>query len=397
MNFSLKQFNRCDYYVLIWCLYQMQGLLYPQGIIGQALQALLIIWALVEAKEYFLPNRRNPVLLKATSILMFMFCMYGAVLMLDNQTGRESPHTYLQAYLVTFLPVFLFYRYLKEGYLTEERLRNYIWIFLSVAIWTYYKYERETIAKLRQLGSSREEITNNAGYEFLSLIPITFFFYKKTILQYSLLCIALLFIVMAMKRGPILIGVLCFIWTLIINIKAAGNRKQRYATILLGIVIVLLAITYVIYQLNNSDYFNQRIESTKDGNMSRRDILYLGAIDLIINDTSIFHLFLGRGAWATYKLLGNFAHQDWLEIGVCNGFVGLSIFFYFCSTFLYTVIKCNGIKSKQIYTSFLMSYLIFIFKTIFSMSMSYMPYYQSMLIAFCIYYCDKKKCIKENT
>lgn len=320
---------------------------------------------------------------------MFMFCIYGAALMLDNQTGRDGSYTYLQSYLASFLPVFLFYKYLKEGYLNENRLKSYILLFLIVAIWGYFKYERETIARLRQAGSSREEITNNAGYEFLALIPITFFYYKKPIFQYSLLCVCLLFIVMAMKRGPILIGVFCFVWALILNVKAAENRKQRYATILFGLIIILIGIAYVVYQLNNSEYFNHRLESTKEGNMSRRDILYIGAIDLIFNDSSIIHLLIGRGAWATFRYLGNAAHQDWLEIGVCNGFVGILIFVNFCITFLFTIIKLNTILPKQIYSSLLMVFFIFIFKTMFSMSLSYMPYYQSVLISFCLYYKEK--------
>lgn len=389
MNISLRQLNRCDCYVIIWCLYQMQGLLYPQGIIGQALQALLIVWALVEAKEYFLPNRQNPPLLKATSILLFLYCIYGIHLLVFNLYGFASPHVYLQTFLASFLPFFLFYRYLKIGYLSEYRLRAYVFLFLAVVIWHYFKTEQEMLLVVRKNGGNFEEVTNNTGYEFLVLIPITFFFYRKPLLQYSLLCFFLLMIIMAMKRDPILIGVFCFAWALYLNIKAAQSKKHRYLSIILGLFVIVVGIAYIYYQMSNSDYMARRIEDTKEGNMSHRDVLYLGAIDLIFNDTSIVHLLIGRGAYATYSLLGNFAHQDWLETAVNNGFIGVVIVIYFCAVFCFVSFKEKESLPKQIHAAFQMMFFIFFLKTMFSMSLADMPCFQSMLISFCIYYKDE--------
>lgn len=393
MNFSLKQLNRCDYYVLIWWLYQMQGFLYPEGPIGQVLQAILIVWAGIEAKDYLLPNKRNPSLLKATFLLLFMYCIYGIPLAIFNPIGISRPHVYLQEFITSFLPIFLFYKYLNDGVLTEKRLKRYICLFLVVAVWHYFKYEQESIAKLRLRGSKRDEITNNTGYEFLALIPITFFFYRKPLLQYSLLCLNLLFIVMAMKRGPILIGAICFIWVLIMNVKAAENKKYRYATIFLGFMIILAGLSYITYQMENSDYMSRRIEETKEGNTSGRDHLYSDVLEKIVDDTSVSHLLIGRGAWSTISFLGKPAHQDWLETAVNNGLVGIVILINFCFNFFLTVVKKNETIPKPIHTAYVMMFFIFVFKTMFSMSLGDMPCFQSMLISFCIYNKENHECI----
>lgn len=386
MNISLKSLNRCDYYLVIWALYNVQGLLYPEGIVGQIFQGVLIVWAIIESKDYLLPNKNNPPLLKAISVLLFMYCVYGVPLLLFNPINHRMPHVYLQLFLCSFLPVFVFYKYLKDGILTPNKIRYYIWVFLLVAIWHYFKCHQEMIEKLRKRGSSLEEITNNAGYEFLALIPITFFFYKKPLFQYSILCLILLFIVMAMKRGPILIGVFCFVWVLYMNIKASENIRQRYATILLGFIIVVASACYITYQISNSDYMVQRIEETKKGNSSGRDHLYSKSIEALVDDNSISNLIIGRGAWATTPLLGKGAHQDWLETAINNGLLGICILLYFCITFLYSVMKKKESLPPQIHTAFQMSFFIFISKTMFSMSLADIPCFQSMLISFCIYY-----------
>lgn len=374
----------------------MQGLLYPEGPIGQALQAILIVWSGYEGKDYLLPNRNNPPLLKAASILLLMYCVYGIPLILFNPYGVSRPHYYLQSYLASFMTVILFYRYLKEGYLTEDRLKKYIWIFLVVVIWHYFKCHQEMIAKLRRRGSGAEEVTNNAGYEFLGLLPMTFFFYKKPIFQYSLLCLIMLFIVMAMKRGPILIGAVCFVWTLIVNIKAAENKKHRYMTLLLGFSVVLMGFAYVSYQLSNSDYMNKRIEETQKGESSGRDHLYSNAIDLLVNDNSYSNLLIGHGADSTVGLLGKRAHQDWLETAINNGLCGVCVLLYLCVCFAFTVLKKKGNVPKQIHTAFQVLYFIFISKTMFSMSLADMPCFQSMFISFCVFYCSTNNHVISN-
>lgn len=394
MNLNLKQLNRCDYYVLIWCLYQMQGFLYPEGPIGQALQALLIVWAGFEGKDYLLPNRRNPPLLKAMSILLFMYCCYGIPLILFNPGNITAPHVYLQEFLNSFLPVYLFYKYLKEGYLTEDKLGVYIWFFLVVTIWHYFKDYNGRVAAAAARGRVLKETTNNIGYEFLALMPMSFFFYKRPIIQFSLLCTILLFVVMGMKRGAIGIGLICFIWALYINIKTSESRKQRYIAILGGLLIVLLGIGYTSYQLANSEFMAKRIEDTKNGNSSDRDVIYTKAIDLVVDDTSIQNLLIGHGARGTLRVMGKLAHQDWLETAVNNGFLGICILLYFCFVFLQTVKSKSGHIPKQIQVAFLVLYFIFISRSMFSMSLGSIPCFLSMIMSFCIYYKENGRSIE---
>lgn len=363
----------------------MQGFLYPEGAIGQALQAVMLVWGFYESKDYLLPNRCNPPLLKATSILLLMFCLYGIPLILFNPGGLSRPHYYLQSLLASFLPLFMFYKYIRDGYLTEKRFRQYIILFLIVSLWKFEKCRREMITQLAQKGLDSDEITNNAGYIFLTLMPVTFFFYKKPLLQYVLLLFILSFILLSMKRGVILISAFCLVYILYMNIKTSENKKHKYISVFMGVMVILVGTFYISYQLSSSDYFRQRIEETKHGKSSGRDKLYSHALDLVINDNSIEHLLIGRGAQSTRIELGKEAHQDWLETAMNNGLFGVSILTYFCIVFLKTVLKKNNAIPKPINSAFIILYFIFIAKSMFSMSLQDMPCFQTMMISFCVF------------
>lgn len=389
MNKLFKAFqnlNRCDLYVFFWCIYQMQEILYEPGPINQGIQVMIMGWAFYEAGVYMLPQRKLPIMLKATSSLMFMYFIYGSVFIIFGSDFYDAPSTYLKSFFNSFLPLFLFYKYSENGYLDEKRIRIYFIIFLCVVIPQYFHEQDKLLAALRKRGSNRTEDTNNTGYYFVSLLPALFFWYKNRIIQYVTLCIILLFVLMGMKRGAIAIAGLCTVWFLWNSIKNATNKKHKYQTIAFGLTMAVIAVGAVSYQLANSDYFQQRVKETQEGNSSHRDVLYSRVIDAVINDDSIIHLLIGRGAYSTIKVSTNFAHQDWLETACNNGFVGLTILtFYFC-VFYKTARDAQNVIKPEYKMCMMMLFFISFAKTWFSMSLENLPIYVTMPTAYLTYH-----------
>lgn len=378
--------NRCDWYVFFWCLYQMQDILYPQGVINQGIQVLIMGWAVYEAGIYMLPQRELPMMLKATSLLLFMYLVYGSIFIIFGSEFYSTPSNYLKSFVNSFLPLFLFYKYAKEGYLVEKRIRMYFLIFLCMIIPQFFHAEDLAIQALRKKGSSRSEITNNTGYFFVSLLPMLFFWYKNRIVQYIGLCIIMLFILMGMKRGAILIASACAVWFLIDCIKNTTSKKHRYQTVFFGIIISIVAVVAVSYQLTNSEYFQNRVEQTKEGNTSRRDILYSKISDAVVNDESVIHLFFGRGAFATLQIGGNFAHQDWLETTCNNGLSGIVILSVYFIAFYKTGRDAQKTVAPQYKTCLIMLFFASISKSMFSMSLQNIPIYMTMPMAYFTYH-----------
>ena len=375
-----KRINHCDIYVGLWVIYMLQGVIYSPGIINQFLQLVMLLWGLTAFFKYInQSSMRRSSILKATFILIIMYALYGCIHIMFGKRMISSNYVYLQSSLNSLIPIFLFYYFTYKGYLTSNRIRIYLPIFILTCILLYYKKEASIL-----LESNNEEITNNIGYMFTSLIPLLFFYSKKPIFQYVLLGIILLFIFMGMKRGAILLGVVSSVLLLYVILKES-SRCLKLLTILLSVSIIIGFFYYIDYLMTNSAYFVLRVEQTLEGNSSGRDILYGKLWDTLFQESNIFVILFGRGADSTIKIVGNYAHQDWLETFCNNGLLGVFILFLFFYSFGKSVLKSKRHFPTMMYYSFLILFVITFSKSLISMSIQNLDLYQSLLIGYFAY------------
>lgn len=375
-----RKINQCDIYVGLWCLYMLQNVLYPAGIINQLIQLIMLVWSMTALFKHLFQSIERPSILKATFILIAMYVIYGTIhIMFDDPIMAQGHHVYLQTALNSLAPIFLFYYFTKNGLLTSDRIRIYLPILIITCILLYYKNESSTL-----LATNKEETTNNAGYFFIPLIPFLFFYSQKTVLQYLFIVIIMVYVFMGMKRGAILIGVVASIMFLYANIKNS-SRWMKFLTILLSVVIVYAIGKYIVYMMDNSDYFMARIEQTLEGDASGRDVIYGSLWDTILSEPNPFYFYLGRGADSTLRVAGTFAHQDWLETFCNNGLTGVFILFLFFYTFAKNVWKSKQYFPGMMFYSFFTLFIIIFSKTLFSMSIQELDVSETMLIGFFAY------------
>ena len=377
-----KRINQCDVYVGLWCIYMLQEVLYSPGIINQLLQLIMLVWSMTAVFRCMIHSEiyKSPIL-KATFFLIVMYTIYGTIhIIFDPPIKVQGQHVYLQTALNSLAPIFLFYEFTMNGKLTSDRIRIYLPILIIICILLYYKYENQMLLK-----TDKDEITNNMGYMFVTLIPILFFNSKKPILQFAFMGIILLYIFMGMKRGAILIGVISSIVLLFANIRNS-SRSMKFIFVMLTMIIVIGIIKYIDYMMNNSAYFMARFEQTLEGNSSNRDIIYGTLWDVLFSESRPLCFYFGRGANSTLKITGAFAHQDWLETFCNNGLVGVFILFYFFYTFGKNVLESKMHFSGMMFYSFATLFIIIFCKTLFSMSIQDIKMYESMLIGYFAYW-----------
>lgn len=378
-----KRINQCDVYVGLWCVYMLQDVLYPSGIINQVLQLIMLLWGMtalfrfmVDSKEYSYSS-----VLKASFLLIMMYVIYGTIyIMFGNPTSNLETSYYLQSALNSLVPIFLFYELTMNGKLTSDRIRIYLPILLIVCILLYYKTEDQMLLK-----KGGEEITNNAGYFFVPLIPFLFFYSKKPILQFAFLAVILLYVFMGMKRGAILIGVLGAMVLFYANLKNS-SRGTKVLFAILTIVIVVGISKYIDYMMNNSAYFMIRYEETIEGNTSGREDMYKMLWNTLLLEQSPFSFYLGRGANSTLTIMGKVAHQDWLETFCNNGLLGVIILFVFFYTLGKNAWKSRLCFSEMQFYSFVTLFIMVFSKTLFSMSIQELDLSESMLIGYFAYW-----------
>lgn len=375
-----KRINRCDIYIGLWVLYMLQGVVYSPGIVNQFLQLVMLLWGMTAFFSYITQSiMHRSSILRTTFILIIMYAIYGSIHIMFGERMLVSNYVYLQSSLNSLVPIFLFYSFTKNKYLTSDRIRIYLPIIIITCILLYYKKEASVMLKL-----NKEEVTNNIGYMFTSLIPFLFFYHKKIFLQYVFMVINLLFIFMGMKRGAILVGVLCTAILLYANLKES-SRGIKILTISLSSVIVIGFCFYVDYLMGNSAYFALRLEQTLEGNSSGRDMIYGKMWDTLLQESNILYFLFGRGADYSVRIVGNYAHQDWLETFCNNGLIGVIILFSFFYSLGKSVLRSRRYFPPMMYYSFFALFIITFSKTLISMSIQNLDLYQSLLIGYFAY------------
>lgn len=404
MNKALQNLNSCDLYVALGCIYYMQGVLYPPGIINQAIQSGMILWALVVAVKYIINFKYSPSLLNVISLLVIMYCVYGSLYMLSNESTQISEggaknvgsYLYLQNALNSLLPFYILYSFSEQGKLSVSRICSYCIIYLLLFVAVYFRYHEQMLLQAALVGIERKEFTNNTGYFFIMLIPYLFFF-KNQLFRLAMLVIIMVLTVMCMKRGAILIGGVSFIWFLIANFQQNQSPKKKAMILVFSVGVICSAISYIEYKQDSSKYFRSRIEQTQKGDASGRNMIYPKIWNAVINDESVAHLLVGRGANSTVRIAGNYAHQDWLELACNNGLIGIILALSFYITIFSTAIFHRQDIPQEYYMVLLMFGFMMFAKTMFSMSIASMKIWEIMPIAYILHVIrnsDKNLCAR---
>ena len=224
--------------------------------------------------------------------------------------------------------------------------------------------------------TSEGEVTNNAGYVFVSLMPLFLFWDKRKIIQYFMLAVCSFFVISSMKRGAIFTGAVCVLLFILSSFDKRLGHKQ-ILILVLTIIFFYWGYKFILNLMENNAFFMSRVDATVEGYSSGRDILYKHYWEMFINEKNLIFILVGHGADATIRSGYNYAHNDWLEILINQGLLGVTLFVIFWCRF-YQMWKKS---SKGILKVALCLCLITLFlKTFFSMSINDMSIYSTLLI-----------------
>jgi O-antigen ligase len=381
---SLMSINRCDIFLLIWVLYYLQGTAYEEG--SAFSTGLLIVNLLISAvcAIKVMQMKDAPVYFRGVNLLMLMFTVYGFWLICNPPTSagvsgilNQIPsYGYIKSIYLSLLPIYAFYYFSRQGYLTVEKLRFWGLIFLVSTVFSYYRYQQEVLEKL----INHEEIVNNAGYLFLSCIPLLVVYRKKPLLQFILLAFVMMYIVMGMKRGAIAIGALTAVYFIVQAIRNTSGRT-RFVLVLLSAALVVIAIQFFLYRMATSEFMMDRFQRTMEGYSSGRDDLYSFFWTYFTHQADTLHYLFGRGANGTLEIYYNYAHNDWLEVAVNQGLLGLAVYFIYWKHFYKTWRWTTNKDAKAILAMFI---IIYFAKTMFSMSYGDMTYVCTSVLGFAL-------------
>lgn len=390
--------NPCNIYISLLSFYSMQGVMIPTG--GSALSQMILLLAILMGLYYtvkVVAIKGKPVYFKGLNLLFLIFIIYGLALLFSNHHyvvkakligGEVSNFSFLKSILLSFPNIYTFYYFSTKNYLTEKLLKRWVIALCGVALFRFFDNQMATIQMQLLEGIDRDEVTNNMGYLFAALIPSVTLFKHKSFFQYGMMIFCMVFIVMGMKRGAVIVGVLMMLYFLYYNYR--HNQSLSKTKVLFFSTLIVVAAVYIVqYMMETSDYFMARIAQTEEGGSSGRDAIYEHFWNHFKNETDNVKFFFGNGANATLGIYVNFAHNDWLEIAINQGVLGLVVYAFYWLCFLKTIlsIKCNNTARLALSLYF----ILFFAKTIFSMSYTDYSMMVCTTFGYCLAHCQTKE------
>lgn len=378
----LKSLSFVDIFLSLWIAYLLQYFVF--GSTGTMYSRVLVLFLLLVSLYYTVYSflrLQLPLYFKGVALLLVMFTVYGVFLMLNPETihygGKVvSSHYYLQHIYISLLPLFPFYCFTIKGKLTQSKISFWILLLFIVAILEFYQGRQQY---LEVYGD--DEFTNNMGYEIVALFPLLFIGKKNKLFQFIGIGLILLFLFLSVKRGAIIIGVVCALISALYLLKdSRGVQKIAVLAIfIIGIVLVSILVNRLI---ETNAYFATRLDSTLSGDTSQRGYIYSKMTNYFLGQTNILNILFGSGANATIRILGGFAHNDWLEIGINQGLFGIVVYLVYWLFFLRT---WQSIRfDSDIRISVFLSFVIYFLMTFFSMSYDCMALSSTFCLGICM-------------
>ena len=364
------------------------------GLVQTLCRYTIIIWSFAYYIKTVANFQKEPAVVKALSIFYLSLAIYGTIALVEGKTLYTPstpivPMNYIYKTSWSLLPIFAFYNFAKKGLLTKQFMLKWIYACVVVATISYYFGMLQSLAR----HEGEEEATNNGGYIIVSLLPMFIFLKDQSKQQYLLLAGALLLTFLSMKRGAILvagIAVTVYFWYLFRN-----SKKSRKIQVFVALMVAALGVFYVYDRLSTtSEYFQERVDETMEGETSGRDFIQGFLIDYYMTQYTPTEQLVGRGGNATLDVLGQFAHNDWIELGINQGLLGMLLYLFFWIAFAKTILKRD--VPPKVKTALAMVFEMYFLKTFFSMSYSEYTLYASMVLGFGIAVaCDAGKAKKK--
>lgn len=319
-------------------LYLAQGGIYPiGGVLGKLFLVFIYLFGLVN----FLRSAVNPFSVRLQFALILCIYFIFISIAIHNNSDEQLRLDFIKKVLFCFSIYFSSEYYFRTNQISKKLLFFYAVIGLCLSISVFLGWEEHETKRL-----GREIITNNQGYLILSYLPLILLGRSKTG-RFILLMLISVFVFLSIKRGAIATLILNLFILLIFEIKssAISNKIKRKIKGALLVILIFSCLTYLPRVLVGTSLINRLEEGS-----GARPKNYNALLSHLVDKSSFLDVILGNGAAGSSTLTpenGALAHNDFLEISVDYGLVGMLLYlFWLVSVFLHMRAGATGTHRK---------------------------------------------------
>lgn len=388
-NIIIKRNNKNNYSLLFFILLcALNNIKTPLGVsstVASILTVLELSFCFVCAIKVHKNRGLNKYLI-GIDLVLILATYYGISAVLQGR-NLETPwgnkivsHKFLLQFYLSLLPIYTFYYYTRIGKVTDSVLKFCFYLFFFTSI---VHFVETYISRSELFGS--EDIVNNYSYSFVPLIPLLFLTKMNDSLRQTMIFVLTLLVVSGMKRGAILMAGI-----LLILLFSRWFLRQKKKHVMTFFLLLILGLVFLTSFYNDSTFFQDRVEATMEGYSSGRDEMYVEYFNYYLNNTSSDEFLFGKGTFATIEIFGQYAHNDWLEIALDMGVLGVVIYLIYWVLF---VMEWRTYKDSNTIIVFLGILITYFLKSLFSMSITSMDVPACLCISYCLAQNDYTKSI----
>ena len=324
--------------VFLFILYYLQGILYSEGSLVSQMAILLFLLiglvyygktALYVHKPFFVSVWLVFYLMQAITFLFSPKVVFGTVYEAIGEVSTLEQFKGISAFSFSFCMGYVVSR--KMGGVTEKAILYMGLAFFALAGVRYFYTLNSLLTSLKA-----DAVTNNSVYFLIGALPfLPFLIKRKKALAVAILIASILLVMFAAKRGAIVCMLAALFFSLLYYLK---SNKAKVKTFII-VITLFLGFGYLIYYAYESnEWLLSRMEFMQDNGIGGRGIAYPLLLGHWYNDTNFWTFMFGNGLAQTVAVWGNFAHNDWLELLINNGLVGVVLYlmlFVGMSRFIY--------------------------------------------------------------
>lgn len=352
--------------IFLFIVYYLQGIIYASGsLISQlTLFMLLFIGTYYSFKTFLTVPKPFPL-----SIWLFFIFMLSISYLISppivwgniyEAIGLTSTFSQFKESLLMGCMPLLFFQLSKNTHISNKILITICASFTILGIIRFFYTQAMLQASLNRI-----DITNNAAYMILNVLPyLIFILKKKKGLAFSLFLILTILIMIGVKRGAIISLLFSIIFSILFHLK---TKKEQFSSLHLfyisGIAIGISIFIYTLYKSN--EYLQIRLEGIKEEDVGTRSIAYSTLFNYWMSDNNLLTILFGNGTAQSIAVWGNYAHNDWLELLIDHGILGVVTYFFLLSSLFIYIFKSN-LDFYSRWSAYL-CLIIWCFRSLFSM------------------------------
>lgn len=319
-------------------IYMLKGMVYPTGTISMCIAALELGICLLfglKSLKFIYKSRIVYILYFLTILVTMSFFLSSKIRM--SQFGSISTFTFYREFCGAVFPFFGMYFLVRKNKINKKLLTwSFYLIFLSAVAAFFFETVRGMIE------SNKEFLTSNGAYRFLYLMPFVVFIKNRYIIT-LLWIISFIIAIISAKRGTI-VGLtfefIVYYWW------RFRESKNKWWFIIIALLLISISIHYLIQYYMDNQYFQMRVEATLEGKTSGRDYIIFKLLNYYTK-ANIFQQIFGCGFAITLSAAGNYAHNDWIEMLLDCGIIGVVLYGLFYLSLIRCIISSTD-KIKKI-------------------------------------------------